>query len=212
VNGWEVASTAALALAAVTALLVARTAPAHRPVAIFLGIVAAVTAVRWPIAFVLRATPGPYVGSMRALFSFDAALFLIWPFGLAALAVTVFLDRPRAWWAFAAGWAATSAALAWTYPLTRGALLARIYTGLELAAVMIGAGGLIQWAWKREKPMPVHTVTLLIVIMEGAVVAGPYRVGLFTSWLMARVAYVVAYCAVTAVQGGVWWNKNSQRS
>jgi hypothetical protein len=171
-----------------------------------------------PGLFVLALAPGhalagagPLQGWYRVAGHVHAALFLAWPAALAGTSLHVFLRRPA--WPAAAVWAVVSAALAAAYPLTRGAVLARVYTAAELASVMVGVGAVATWAPRREAPTPAHVVVALVLVAEiVAIVAGPWRFNLFGAWPLAQLAYATIFGVLVVLQGGLLWIRSSSRA
>ncbi len=205
---------AAVLYAVVVALAwaVAERRPDHRPVAWLLTLGLAVDVVRAGIqANVLQPTraamgTGPFHGFARAAFNVDEALFLAWPAGIAVCAAWVFLKRRP--WPVLAVYGLVAATVMGTYPTVRGAALARVYLGVELAALVVGLGSFITWAWKRETPNLTHVVTLLLVAVELATLL-PFNKGPFVSWSLAQASCMTLYVVLTVVYGGVLWDRGS---
>jgi hypothetical protein len=206
-------ATAAL-YAAVVALAwaVAKRLPDHRSVAWLLTLGLAADVAREVIQVnVLQPTrvamgAGPFHGFARGAFNVDEALFLAWPVGIAACATWVFL-RHRTW-AFLAAYILAVALVVQAYPTLRGAELARVYLGAELAAIVVGLGSFITWAWKRETPNLTHVVMLFVVAVE-AVTLLPFGKGPFVYWSLAQASYMTLYVALMVVYGGVLWSRGS---
>lgn len=193
---------------------VARVRPRHGAVAslVTLGLVADV--VRRALALFVfdpaRATFGraAFAGSTRALFHLDEALFMAWPFGLAALGAVVFLERPRrVLMAVAVTYGASVTALAVGYPALRGAALARAYTAAELAALAVVAASGAAWWRRRERPdLTVGSVMVIAGIDFGSVFA--WRTG----WDFAVVLYAVSCGALIFLHLGELWDGRHPRS
>jgi hypothetical protein len=200
----------------VTALAwaVARRRADHRPIAWFLTAALAADVLRWPLrVFVIaparaaRIADEPFAGWVRATWHVHEALFLVWPVGIAALFVWLFLRRRP--WAIGVACAALVAYLVATYPETRGAVLQRWYLGAELAAVAVSVGACVQWLWRRESPKLPHACAIMIGCVEVALFIGPFRGNVFTTWDLARLGYVILYVALAVVQGGSLWGSGS---
>jgi hypothetical protein len=91
--------------------------------------------------------------------------------------------------------------------LRRGAELQRVYLAAELAAGLAGVVGFISWARRRARPgvTAACTATLAAGHLGGVVLAGPYRVGPFTGWHLAQVAYVAIFAVLAVMQAGTVW-------
>jgi hypothetical protein len=198
------------ALAAVLAVVLARSRPEHRPIAIFLVASVAIDILR---AY-LRArfdlgVPGPYEGMRRAAFHVDEAGFVAWPAGLAALALVVFAHRP-AWPPFAL-WSVVCVTLIALYPsdLVRGPGLQRAYLAAYLGglATMI-ATGVRWWTRGRDKPGPHQAVLLLLGFVDVARLV-PFYGSVFDRWATyAPPTNVALYAVVSAVEGGFLWQSS----
>lgn len=201
------------ALATVLAWIVARHRPEHRPVAWLLGYGLAASAARRAIRIGVleparaELAGAPFSGWVRAVFHLDSALFLGWMAGVAALAVWVF-GRRRPWGVLIA-WAVAVAVFAIGYPTFRGALLAKAYTACELAALCVSVGYLLRWYFGREPAQSHHFISGLIVIAELTMLAGPFRVGIFGAWDLARSILFALYLALTPTQGVLAWRRTS---
>jgi hypothetical protein len=200
--------------AAVVALAwaAAKQRPDHRPVAALLGLGLVVDVVREAIQVNVlqpaRAATGfgPFGGAARIAFGVDEVLFLAWPAGLAACTLWIFLNRRP--WAVAPVYGIVAIAVAGAYPALRGATLARVYFGVELAAIAIGVGSFITWAWKRRTPNLTTGILFLVVAIEIATLL-PFRKGPFAYWPMAQASYLTFYVVLIMVYGGVLWGRGS---
>ena len=187
----------------------------HRSVALFLAFCLGSDLARWLLmALVLspahkRFGDAPFTGWYRAACDLDAALFLAWHAGLAALALWVFLRRRP--WPVAVVWALAVAALAVMYPTTRGAVLQRCYLAAELGTLSFVAGCYVMWWWRREKPTFTNFCTVLLSSGEVALLIGPYSRNIFTSWDIAQAMYATVYVVLLALHGGMLW-RSEQRS
>lgn len=200
----------ALSAAVVTlAWWVAARRPDHRPVALFLTLSLASDLVRWALtSWVLipeRARSGgvPFTGWHLVVCHIDRSLVLALHAGLAALAMWVFLRRRP--WAVAVAWALAVAALAVTYPITRGEVLQRCYLAAELATLGVVSGCYVMWWWRREKPNFSNVCALLLGSGEVAILIGPYSRNIFTSWDIAQAMYATIYVVLLILHGGILW-------
>jgi hypothetical protein len=211
VTSLALAATAFQWIAAGVSIRATKVRPELVPVRNFLVLMTGAHLVRlaglsWFIEPYQAAHPGEALqGVARAAGAVEASLFLSWYAGLIALALVVF--RGLSWKPVAALWALVSIVLAVTYPWSRGAVLGRFYAAGELAALAIGLGCGIEWAWRRERPGPHHSATIALLLLEVAVLVGPFRLDLYQSWERAQIAYIAAYCAVTAILGGASWKR-----
>jgi hypothetical protein len=217
------ATRAALVLATLAALVLARRRADHRPVAAFLVIVTVVSFLRaglgayvfGPARAEMRAAglePAmvPFTGGDRLAFYVEMAAFLAWPAGVAALTMAVYARRRP--WIVGLIWAGLSAAMAYAYPLTRGDVLRRCYLGVQIAALLASAGAITMWAWKRERPTLPHAVVLCIVVVDFGTLIGPYLGNPFTNWDRAQALYLVLYTGIAIIQGGSLWRTSSASS
>jgi hypothetical protein len=206
-----VASVGAVALA----WAVARRHSEHRPLAVLLSIGLGCDLARRSIkyAFIapayLRFHHGPFDGWARVVAHLDEALFLTWPAAFAATALVSFDESGthirRSLLAVAGIWAAAVGALALTYPLTRGPVLARCYLAAELAAVLTVVVTIGGWVPERRSPQ-LHQVSIaLLCVAELAALTGPWRINLFGSWPLAQSVYFALFLLLIVLQGGSLW-------
>jgi hypothetical protein len=181
----------------------------HRPVAWFLTVSLIADIIRWPLsAHVLRTghqrfDPAPFSGWYRVACHLDDALFLVWPAGITALAMVVFLGRRP--WVVLAAWALTVAAIAIMYPVTRGYVLSLCYLAAEIAALTATIGFYAVWWRRREPPTLQNVCTLLIFCAEIATLIGPYSGNIFTTWDLAQASFATLYVTLFVIQGGALW-------
>ena len=173
----------ALAIAVVCAVLLARRRAEYKPVAWALGAIGVANVVR-PILFVLVMDPAmragrlPFQGAERLAFHVEQICFLVWPFGVAALAAAVFL-APRRWPAVAVlGAYVVSVGMVMAgYPTIRQDLLASVYLGLTLGCLAVALASVI-WRWRAPVPIaPPEIAALLLVVFLLGTVLGPYAIG-----------------------------------
>jgi hypothetical protein len=215
--------------AAVLGWGLAARSPAHRPIAWLLsvgfGSDVARRLLRVAVLAPARVALGtaPYGGAARVAFHAESALFLAWPAAIAATALVVLLRpaegdatearQPRDVLGVALVWALVMGALAASYPLVRGSLLARCYLGAELAALVVGVGALATWIGRRRTPEVRHVALALVLAAElVSVLVGPWRVGLFASWTLAQAVYVALFGVLILLQGGAWWMSSPSSS
>jgi hypothetical protein len=192
-------------LAGLLALRLARLRADYRPVALFLAgtAIADLALVALTLGASTALPSAPLTGIARIVGHIRQALYLVWPFGFAALFVAVFSNRfPRI---IPLAYVVTVAALVLGYPTLRGETLRQAYLGIELAALAVALAAIIQWAWRRESPTLTHIVALLLLGTEIAALVGPWHRDIFTGWDMARVMFAFTYAAITGLQGSVSW-------
>ncbi|WP_437279268.1 hypothetical protein WME90_01550 [Sorangium sp. So ce375] len=199
------------ALATVLAWIVARHRPEHRPIAVLLGYGLAASAARRAIRIGVleparaELAGAPFSGWVRAVFHLDSALFLGWMAGVAALAVFIF-GRRRPWGVLAVYLVAV-AVLAAGYPTFRGELLGKAYLALELAALCTSVGCLILWFLGNDRGKTQHLAAGFIVIAETLMLVGPFRMGIFSAWDLARSILIALYISLVPVQGVAIWRR-----
>ena len=202
------ASIAAVVLAWVTA----RQKEEHRTVAVLLSIGLGGDVVRRAIHFAvlapayLRLGRAPLEGGALAFGQFSQALFLAWPAALVASARVSFDESGaspcRSLLLVGSAWAAASAALALTYPITRGPVLARCYLAVELVALLVVAVTIGTWVRERRTPELHHISVALVATAELCTLVGPWRQDLFGSWPLAQSVYLTLFGALLVLQGG----------
>ena len=192
----------------------AATCPRHRPAAVLLSVEVAANVVRQALALLnapayAAAHGAPLTGLGRAFFHTDEALFLAWPFGLAAVAALVFLEEPhRRRVAALVGSMWGLSALA--YPMIRGPLLGRVYLAVELTslATILASG----WSWwqRWERPSLVEGSVIILGAVElGAVIQwSPFGKG----WDAQVTSYLVGYATLILFHGGELWGPSKSRS
>lgn len=192
-------------VASILSLRVARHRADYRPVAIFL----AVTAIADVLLVALTAgastalPSAPLEGAARLVGHVRQGLYLVWPFGLAALFVAVF-SKPRPW-VFSSAYAVAISGFVIGYPTLSGERLRDAYFIVELAALAVAVAASVQWSRRRESLMLPHVVALLILASEIAVLVGPWHRDIFAGWDMGRTMYAITYAAIALIQGGFLW-------
>lgn len=168
--------------------------------------------------------PGPYAGLARLMFHAEQAGGLVWPVGVAAVALVVLAKRP-AWPALVAGAALLVGRVA-AYPWLRGDRLAWLLLAEQVALV-----GLCIWAafqlprhtrTVERAPAPVllehHKAMLFIVAMEASMLAGPhllrrvdgYGTQPFTLWWLAQIGYSALFAGLAIAQWRWTWQARRQ--
>lgn len=201
-------------LAAGMAITIARRRADYRPVAALLvGTALANLAL---FGFILGGAPTsvpaePLTGMARLAGHTRQALYLLWPFGLVATFLVVFLKRRP--WPVAAAYGVFLATLVFGYPTIRGDLLRQAYLAAEIASVLLSLGILIQWGWRRESPTLVHLAAMMLLFGEAGVLYGAWQGDIFgAGWDMGPVMYSTVYAVLCAVQGVVLWRHGAQSS
>ena len=211
----ELLGIVALSRAESSAWLLSRERPYYRPIAWLLSadFYACVLGVVLRQGY-LSTQPRPYSGLARLLFHVEQAAGLVWPVGVAAVALLVLARRP-AWPAFVAG-AAVMAARVALYPWLRQERLAWLLLGEQVALVALCA-----WAWLQlrqqrperivgevRRPLPApwlqehHKAVGVILLAEAVLLFGPHLVGIsngdglritpgnpFEKWGLAQLLY-----------------------
>lgn len=201
-------------LATALAWAVVRSRPAHWPLAALLTFGLASDIMRRALkAYVL--VPGyailgqsPATGWLRVAGIADQAVFLAWPAALAAVTLWIYLRRGPG--LVALGYLAGVLGIAvFGYPAIRGELLRKAYLGIELACLAITTGAFLHWiAFRKDPPTTTHWMILLMVGTEvTGIIAGPWRLGLFTTWSLAQTGYCIQYALLIAIQGALLWMK-----
>jgi len=179
---------------------VARRRVYHRPLALYLVLLAVTDALRGLLHLLVldpaRAALGPvppFEGALRGLWHLDQALFLALPVGLALTALRLFgvAIVPLVHVVGAAGFG--EAVLAVGYPTLRGKLLGMIYVGVALACQGVTWGAVIRWLTRDRGTWPLPTETLLVLYAGAdlALLLGPKAFGdIFAAWPLANGSYL----------------------
>lgn len=200
------------ALAVILGWIIARREPEHRAIALVLTFGLSSDLAQRALLVLALPPPAldspPLAGWIRFAGHLESALFVAWPFSIAALALWVFARRrPRI---VVVVYLIVMSMLIVYYPVTRGVLLGRVYLGVELASLSVALGALLPWIGRLSRSQEQLTVTsfccgLLVTGHFAAVVAGPYRFGLFDAWSLAQLSYLAIYLSIVAVQGRRIW-------
>jgi hypothetical protein len=201
-----------VALAAISAITVARRRSDYRPAAVALVLLA--TANVLYVVFYQALSPPqaePWTGWRRWIVYLDGANRLLSEAAVAGLALAVTSERPRRVAGAVFGvWLLASIVLAALYPspLVRGESLGRIYLAADLFGLFIAFGAIGSWAFLRRTPRPAMFVALLLTLIDlgvlitphspwrGAIISGRYDV--------VQVMLVVLFVSLTLTQGVLW--------
>jgi len=145
---------ALLVLSAWAAWLLARVDVRHRPIAVGVGVWAALALLGRGVDVTMLAGAGPYTGWARAAFHIEEATRLVTAALPAWMALTVMTKYPLgpslrqhlAWWL---PWACALVLLVIGYPELRGDALRRAYLGAELAALLVAVVAILSWVQRR---------------------------------------------------------------
>lgn len=171
----------------------------------------------------------PFLGVARLTFHVQQAAGLVWPVGVASVALVVLARRP-AWPAFVAGGVMLLARVA-LYPWLRQERLAWLLLGEQVALVALCA-----WAWwrfwKRERPVRIvndekrehpapwmlehHKALAWILFVEALHLVGPHLIGVangdglritpgnpFQRWALAQIGYTALFAGLS-IQQRIW--------
>lgn len=211
----ELAGLPLLALAAFTAWRLARLRPYYRPIGRLLAAnLAADIAGLAIFQLYVHAFQVPYTGVARLAFHVEQATGLVWPVGVAAVALVV-LARRSPWPAFVAGGVAVVVRGA-LYPWLRQERLAWLLLGEQVALVGLCAWAAIQLPKHTQtverSPAPLllehHKAALWIAGLEVALLAGPHLLRQvngfatlpFEKWWIAQVGYSALFIWLSILQ------------
>lgn len=216
-----IAAGIALRLCAVVAVALSLRVREHRPIAVYLVLLAVRSDTR-ALLDPLFAAPGPYAGWMRVVFHVDQALWMIDSFALPWLAVNVF--APGAWKGrlgsplrFALPWMAMSLLVARAYPEFRGERLRLFYTALECGSLLICVAYAGAWLRHGGPLARLRTSTLterIALTLVGASFAllfvGAWPLGLWgVAWKPQQAGLLALYGGLAIAQGLAWWRARS---
>jgi hypothetical protein len=201
--GW-----AAWLLACVLAFVLVRQRRSHLPFAVWASaalvadIARAILEVAWSWL-----SEGPHVGLHRVAFHLDQALFVLEPIGLIVASWAVFLRR-RSWIPAVAGLAVLGAlCVGYPWPL-RGDALAWTYAAIQTAAVIVPIVAIGIWTRRRAHPRPEHAAVSLAVLIEVALLAGPYSPPCpapFENWQSADLVFLTLWIAAALLHVMTLW-------
>jgi hypothetical protein len=216
VTSLQAAGLASLALAATSAIALARRRAQYVPAAVALVLLAAGNLAQVPILDALRGLPRPIEGDARVLVYIDGALSLSYYAIVAGLPVALAVSperRRRATGAVVAVWFAASVVLGALYPspMVRGASLQRVYfdadlIGLFVATVAIIVKGRANIAAK-ESPDAAFSLAVAMTVFDAGILLAPlspWRTDLFADYFGPQLIVAVFFAVVTAVQVILW--------
>lgn len=140
----------------------------------------------------------PFFGWARVAFHANQLAVLVWPAGIAATSAATLAQR-RAW-PVSVCLAAVSVVLALAYPTVRGALLGRVYFGLELAALFLAVGLAVVWWCRRDEPtFTTDSCGVLVLAQVGVAIHwSPFDKG----WDWQATTIIGAYMVLTFLHAG----------
>lgn len=196
---------AALALAFVGAVVLARRLPRFRFAAWLLGALCLANLGRTSLLLAVihparRAGLIPYTGWTRAAWHCEQALFMVWPAGIAALAIATFWS-PRRAWIVGAAYGALVAVLVTGYPWLRQDRLATAYLLATAAFAVTSVVAMFFW-WRTRTPMgPPETVAMLFTVFLVGTILGPYAVGrVDEGWELGPSLFSGLYLTIFALE------------
>jgi len=189
----------AQACAAALAVVLVLRRREYRPVACYLILVTIADEARLALRLGFDlGTPGPYWGLRRVAFHIESALFLTWPFGLAALCLSVLACRPVR--VVILLYAALVLVLTLAYPHIRGDALSLVYAIVYGAALFTGAASIPLWLRREEPAREVeHLSTVALLALTGVFILGPFVWGAFTSWPISHIASIIFYVLISTL-------------
>jgi hypothetical protein len=210
---------ALVGVAAVLATVVAVRVREHRPVAVAMWATLGaefgrIALVEWVIP---PPQPEPFVGVVLRLALFaDAALFLVWPASVAAVALRVLGGRSR--WSTVlviVVWAACSVAIGAAYPWSRGDVLRRCYLSAELAAAFVSLLCLAhitrrRWRAKEKEPTTLtqQCAAYMVAGQFVLILVGPHVFGFWGgAWAIALAFNLGLFAALVALHGVWLWKR-----
>lgn len=154
----------------------------------------------------------PLTGWIRVAGHLDQALFLLWPAGMAAVAIGVFMGRRRA--ARVVGailWTLSSAAFAALYPWLRGARLADAHQLVHGVCLSVALYAVVFWVVRnviprlrrRAMPRAAEVVMAVALALDALVVANAYAPQLLDGWPVAQAIQLMMYTIATLILLGV---------
>lgn len=186
--------------------MLARRRREHLPVAVLLSIGlasdVATLAVRGPIlaAVARHGVDAPWSGAERVAGHLSDAATLAWPAALVGVALVAFLRRKP--WPAVAAYVLAIAAMVVVHPIAGDGSLGRALTAAQLAGVLAALGCAVTWYLRpHDGTTSAQACMGIIVAAELAALAGSWRIGVFADWQLARLAYLVMYVVVIAIQG-----------
>ena len=193
----------------------ARKKSEHRPIAYLLtaGLASDVAqhALR-PMLLQWIATLGDatWTGWPRATAHLYQALFMVWPTGLAAAALFVFLGRKP--WPVIACYAAVVAGVVALHPKARDGTLPRVYTAVQLACLLVAIGSAGSWylasRQTRARADTAQASLMFILSVEAPSLAGAWRFDIFSNWHLSQIADLIMFALLILLQGVMLWTSS----
>lgn len=150
----------------------------------------------------------PWPWPERAVGHLSDAFTLAWPAALVGAALAAFLRR-RVWPAIAA-YAATVAGFVIVHPIAGDGSLARALTGAQVVSVGLLLGCALTWyARSRERATSAQACMFVFAFGELGSLFGSWRGDVLTDFRLSKLAYVVMFIVVIAIQGSYLWLKPS---
>jgi len=205
-----------MAVAVVTAWLLASRRPEHRAVAVLLtfGLLADVGTHLFDVGVIvpLREALGvqtPWTGWARVAAVVYNALVLAWPTALVATVIHVFTKRAPA--IAIVGWALVVAFFSIVHPTTGSQQLA--LTLANSLAAFVAAGIVVHSFLNTKKPASSAQFALALVsFAEVSSLLGAWRIGPFENWPISQVLYLALFGVLAVAQGRFLWFSQPQPS
>jgi hypothetical protein len=187
----------------------------HRPVVVLLAVGllsdVGVRAIReLYLAEVIRrlGVDAPWPWPERAMGHLTDAFTLAWPATLAGAAIAAFLRRHP--WPAIAGYVAFIAGFVIVHPIAGDGSLRRALMGAQVVAVAVSLGCALTWYQRsRKRATSAQACMLVFAFGELGALFGSWRHDIFADWHLARLAYVVMFVVVIAIQGSYLWLRPS---
>jgi hypothetical protein len=156
-------------------------------------------------------TPGPYSGLRRIAFHVESALFLLWPFGVAAVAIVVLASKRAR--PILITYIAAVLILAASYPAIRGERLQIVYMIIHIGAILAGATCIPLWL-KPSKPAKdvEHFSALWLLAYTSVLVCGPFILGAFTKWQVSLIPGILFHSMIAALSLRALYRSRSEGS
>lgn len=177
--------------------------PAHRPAALALTGLLASELVQLASDAATKSAARPYAGAARIAFHAGQAAFLAYPAVTCALVVALFTRRSP--WTVTKLWTVLVVGVATSYPALRGSDLGHAYAAAQ-AIACAACLGLLRRV-RVDTLTATESVAVALSVAVGGTLVGAYlSPDPFASWTLPRVAYVLAYGSILAVQGSALWS------
>lgn len=140
----------------------------------------------------------PLSGWARAEAHAMQALTMSWAPMVVAVVVMLIGQRARA---LGALWLVSVAVAVFGYAHLRGEAARDLYLANDLAALAMGARGLVLWMGRRRSAEAVHALAITLFLCEGARLLAYHR-GPWATWDVARVPLLAEFLVTIAACGG----------